>query len=103
MGRELGERIAALLKSQGMQQRELAEKIGVADGVLSRYISGSRSPRPETLAKMATALRTTSDHLLGIENEDFDYPRILRMIARNASSMTKTEKIGILKALLEEE
>ena len=39
----------------------------------------------------------------GIEKDDFDYPRIRRMIARNASSMTESEKKEFINALFGEE
>ena len=35
---------------------------------MSRYISGARDPNPKVIANIATALHTTSDYLLGIEN-----------------------------------
>ena len=60
-------------------------------GSYSRYVSGERDPKPEMIANIATALHTTSDYLLGIEKDDFDYPRVRRLIARNASSMTELE------------
>lgn len=63
----LGERISAELKQKGIQQKELAARIGITEATLSRYISGTREPKPETLANIATALHTTSDYLLGIE------------------------------------
>ncbi len=99
MGKELGNRISTLLKNQGLQQKELAERIGITEGVMSRYIAGTRDPKPETLANIATALNTTSDYLLGIENDEFDYPRVRRMIARNASAMTDDEKKELITAL----
>ena len=92
MSKELGKRISESLKKSNMQQKELAERIGITEAVMSRYISGDREPKPETIANIATALHTTSDYLLGIENGEFDYPRVRRMIARNASSMTDEEK-----------
>ena len=75
-----------------MTQKELAERIGVTEAVVSRYISGDREPKPEMLANIATALHTTSDFLLGIETEEYSHSRIRRMIARNASNMTEQEK-----------
>ena len=59
MGQELGERIADLLKKKAMQQKELAECIGLTEATMSRYISGVRDPKPEVLANIATALHTT--------------------------------------------
>ena len=99
MSKELGGRILILLKEKGLQQKELAECIGVSEGVMSRYISGARDPKPETLANIATALHTTSDYLLGIENDEFSYPRVGRLIARNASVMSDEEKKELINAL----
>lgn len=103
MGKDLGLRIAESLQKQGMSQRELARLIGVTEAVMSRYVSGDRDPKPEVLANIATALHTTSDYLLGIENEEFSHPRIRRMIARNASAMTEQEKRELINALFGEE
>ena len=83
MGKDLGLRIAESLQKKGMTQKELSERIGVTEAVISRYISGDREPKPEMLANIATALHTTSDFLLGIENDEFNHSRIRRMIARN--------------------
>ncbi len=103
MGKELGSRIAKTLQKRGVTQKELAERIGVTEAVMSRYVSGDRDPKPEVLANIATALHTTSDFLLGIEREEFDQPRIRRLIARNASSMTEQEKRELINALFGEE
>jgi len=103
MGKELGLRITEALQKCGMTQRELARRIGVTEAVMSRYVSGDREPKPETLANIATALHTTSDFLLGIECEEFSHPRIRRLIARNASSMTEQEKRALINALFGEE
>lgn len=103
MSKELGLRIAETLRKRGITQKDLAVQIGVAADVMSRYISGGREPKPDTLANIATALHTTSDFLLGIENEDFSHPKIRRMIARNASNMTEQEKKELINALFGEE
>jgi transcriptional regulator with XRE-family HTH domain len=103
MGKELGSRISDILQKRGMTQKELAGRIGVTEAVVSRYISGNRDPKPDMLANIATALHTTSDFLLGIEPEEFDHPRIRRLIARNASSMTEQEKKALIDALFGEE
>ena len=103
MSKELGKRISESLKKSNTQQKELAERIGITEAVMSRYISGDREPKPETLANIATALNTTSDYLLGIEHDEFDYPRVRRIIARNASAMTDEEKKTLINALFGEE
>lgn len=103
MSKDLGNRIAEMLSKRGITQKELASTIGVTEAVISRYVSGERDPKPETIANIATALRTTSDYLLGIENEEFDHTRIRRIIARNASQMTQQEKKDLIDALFGED
>lgn len=103
MSKELGKRISEALKRSNTRQKELAERIGITETVMSRYISGDREPKPDMLANIATALNTTSDYLLGIEHDEFDYPRVRRIIARNASTMTDSEKKELINALFGEE
>ena len=103
MGKELGKRINEVLKKRNMSQKDLAERLGISEVVISRYITGGREPKPEMVANLATALHTTSDFLLGIENDDFSYPRVQRIIARNAASMTNEEKRELINALFGEE
>ena len=103
MGKELGMRISQLLRTRNIQQKELAEQIGITETAISRYIAGTREPKPEVIANIATALHTTSDYLLGIENNDFNFHQVRRIIARNSSSMTEQEKKALINALLGEE
>ena len=101
---KLGERIADLLKESGLTQRELAERVGVTEVSMSRYISGDRVPKGPIIANIATALHTTSDYLLGTEEEsdlESEYYRIHRLIARNASQMTKKQRNALIQVLLE--
>lgn len=103
MKKEIGNRISYLLNKNGISQKELADRINVSESVVSRYISEEREPKANVLANIATALRTTSDYLLGIEDDDFSQPRIKRMIARNADNMTAEEKRELINALFGEE
>ncbi|MCM1523223.1 MAG: helix-turn-helix domain-containing protein [Ruminococcus sp.] len=100
------ERLAKLLNEQGVSQKQLAEKIGVTQASMSRYMNTDRIPKSEILANIATVLHTTSDYLLGTEEEgniDSDYPKIVRLIARNTSNMTKEQKRSIINTLLEDD
>lgn len=103
MGKDLGLRITYILQKRGLTQKELSERVGVTQTVMSRYISGDRDPKPDMIANIATALHTTSDFLLGIENEEFNHSRVRRIIARNASLMTEQEKKELIDALFGEE
>jgi transcriptional regulator with XRE-family HTH domain len=100
---EIGKRIEKLLIQTNISQRELANRIGLDESTISRIIKGERTPKSDVLANIATALHTTSDYLLGIENEEFDSSKIIRLIARNSSKMTEVEKKNLINALFEEE
>lgn len=50
----------------GMTQAELAEKVGISARTIQNYEMGTRKPRNlEVIQKIAEALRTTLDYLLG--------------------------------------
>lgn len=99
MSKEIGARISDMLEKRNMSQRKLAERIQITEQQLSRYISGDREPKPETVANMATALQTTSDYLLGLEEGEFNFNQVRRLIARNASDMSDEEKRELMNAL----
>ncbi len=103
MGKEFGDRLQGLLRDQGVTQKDLAIRIGTTEATISRYISGDREPKADMLANIATALHTTSDYLLGIEHDEYNFPRVKRLIARNASAMTDQERRALISALFGEE
>ena len=103
MSREMGARIADMLEKRNMSQRELAGRIQITEQQLSRYISGDREPKPETVANIATALQTTSDYILGLEDGDFYINQVRRLIARNASGMTDDQKRELMDAIFGKE
>ena len=102
MNNVFGERVIAILKKNNMTQRELSIKLGIDECVLSRYLSGERKPKIETVAEIAAILKTTSDYLIGSESSDeaFYFPKVKRMLARNAQNMTLEEKKELIDALL---
>lgn len=103
MSKELGNRISEMLEKRNLNQRQLASRINITEAQLSRYISGDREPKPSTLANIATALQTTSDYLLGIDDGEFNLNQIRRLIARNASDLTDDEKRELMDALFGKE
>ncbi len=100
---EIGKKIEKLLESKNMTQRELANRIGTDETIISRIIKGDRTPKSDVLANIATALHTTSDYLLGIENDEFDSAKVITLIARNSSKMSDSEKKELINALFEGE
>lgn len=103
MSKAFGQRLLSLLQKRGITQKELADKINTTEATLSRYVSGDREPKAETLANIATALYTTSDYLLGIEKDEFDFPKVERLLARNSATMSEKQKRALISALFGED
>ena len=103
MNKEFGQRLLTLLQKQNMTQKQLADRVNTTEATLSRYISGAREPKADMLANIATALHTTSDYLLGIEQNDFDFPKVERILARNSANMSEKQKRALISALFGED
>lgn len=64
-----GSRLARLRKSQGLTQKELAEKIGIGSTLISDYERGKLRLFDENIVKIAEALGISTDELLGFNQE----------------------------------
>jgi transcriptional regulator with XRE-family HTH domain len=64
-----GERLAVARETAGLSQRELADKLGVRQSVLSWWERQPVALRPEQLTTLAEILGTTTDQLLGRNTE----------------------------------
>ncbi|WP_019420145.1 helix-turn-helix domain-containing protein [Paenibacillus sp. OSY-SE] len=82
----LGDRIKNLREKQNITQKELAKKSQLTIVQLSRYETNDRKPDPDSLRKIADALDTTTDYLLGRTD--------------NPSSLGKNNEDAELDALL---
>lgn len=58
-------RLKELLQEADMTQRELADRTGITEAAVSRYVNGTREPRGEALVRIASVLGVTTDYLLG--------------------------------------
>ncbi|MBP5175331.1 MAG: helix-turn-helix domain-containing protein, partial [Treponema sp.] len=61
------------LKEKGMTQRQLAEKLGVSEVTVSRWMTdgaNGRNPSVQTLQKIADVLETTPNYLMGTELQE---------------------------------
>lgn len=59
------ERVNALMNELKLSQKDLAIKTGVTESAMSYYVKGLRTPRSDVLTRMAKALNTSTDYLLG--------------------------------------
>jgi transcriptional regulator with XRE-family HTH domain len=61
----LGARIREARDAAGLTQRQLADRLGTVQHVVSGWETGARAPNVANLASLATALDVTTDWLLG--------------------------------------
>lgn len=75
--KQLGERVQSLRDKKGWNQSKLAAVSGVSQSHLSDIEAGKKSARGAALSKLAEALDTTTDYLLG-RVDDPTPPRLER-------------------------
>ena len=69
LGKEtIGERLSRLRKERGLSQRQLAKKIGIIQSLISGYETDYRTPNIEMVARIAKALRVTTDEIIGLKS-----------------------------------
>ena len=77
----IGKRISQLRKSQGLTQTELAQNIGISQYLVSSYETGRLHLSDDMIIRLAKALSTSSDNILGIDGSEVDTPS-LRLVKR---------------------
>ncbi|MBQ7858449.1 MAG: helix-turn-helix domain-containing protein [Oscillospiraceae bacterium] len=60
------DRLVSLMRQKGITQKQLSAQINITPSAMSYYANGSRTPSGEILTKIAKALGTSTDYLLGI-------------------------------------
>jgi len=91
-------KVRRLMAEMRIQQKDLAGMSGVTEAAMSRYLAGSRQPKSETLANMATALHTTSNDLLGLEPPT-GVDEVFRLVARNAAGIPQDVRLKLIQLL----
>ena len=61
-------RLKALRDARGMSQEQLARQVGVSKGTISRYEGNVQVPLLSVATKLALALGTSLDTLVGLES-----------------------------------
>lgn len=88
----------------GMKHRDFARAIGVSVSAVSSYLMGLRLPRLKTLVRMAEALHTTPNFLLGFDMHAQDIhnsiPIMVNILKEKSHLLTMTEKEEIMAALI---
>ena len=90
----LGPRIAALRRSAGLSQAELASRLRVSPSAVGMYEQGRREPAADILVAMADIFHVSTDYLLTgaprTENEQqISEQTVLRCLAETDQALAK--------------
>ena len=85
------DRISSLMLKQKITQKQLAEKAGVTESAMSYYVKGDRTPRSDVLSRIAKALGTTTDYLLGNEVVSVQDENKLTYLQRNLGKLDEEQ------------
>lgn len=62
--RLFSERVRHYMHLYDINQKELAESIGVTEAAMSRYLSCKRAPRIDVIVRLASVFACTTDELI---------------------------------------
>ena len=93
-----------ILEKKGLTQKELANMCGITPASVSRYCSGERTPRADTLARLAAKLDTTTDELLGVTATDpGDLTYAISCVKEFADDIPRSVRMQIAMAMISAE
>lgn len=92
--------IELLRRQKGLSTKELADIIGVSASAVSQWENGAKNPRKDKLEKLADALDTSVDFLLGKkESPAQEMDRTEQQIWNIVKDLTPGEKKHVLSYL----
>lgn len=92
-----GEKIATIRKKKGLSQEELAKKVGIISVTIGRYERDEIKPSIDTAAKIAEALDTSLDYLVG--NSDAVLEKTLVKKITDIQKLSNDDKNVVIKLI----
>ena len=65
---KFSERIAEAIKSSGLSQKEIAEKLNISESNITNWKNGENLPSVEVLFNLCKLLNESADYLLGLDD-----------------------------------
>lgn len=98
----IGERLARLRRERGITQMELAEKLGVAQPVVSDYERGEIRLHGQAIVELTRILHVSADELLGLSepkgNGSIRNRRLLRRL-QDLERLPKRDQQALLRTI----
>jgi len=84
----LAQRLKEKAKQLGISNAAVARRVGLEERRYAHYVAGRREPDLATLAKIATELGTTPNHLLGVDDNFASDEKVNRLVNRFVHAAT---------------
>lgn len=65
---KFSKRIAEAIKSSGLSQKEIAEKLNISESNITNWKNGENLPSVEVLFNLCKLLNESADYLLGLDD-----------------------------------
>ncbi|MCT4544554.1 MAG: helix-turn-helix domain-containing protein [Vallitalea sp.] len=99
----ISSKLKELRLQHGYLQKDVCEKLKIAQNTLSGYESGARKPKQDTLIKLAEFYGVTTDYLLGqentIDNLEEEFPEAIQLIRKANAELSKDGKEMLIKMM----
>lgn len=87
------DKVLNLMKEQGLSQKQLAQKSGIAESSVSRYLKSNKRPRLDIVINFAKILGVKPEYLLDDDDIKEDaFTLISTAVARKGNELTPEEK-----------
>lgn len=95
------EKVKELMRSKGINQKELSSLSGISESSISRYLAGDKNPRMDIIVNVARALEVSTEYFLEDDQKcDDAYTAIATAIARKGNELTPEEINKLILLLL---
>ncbi|MCQ2488157.1 MAG: helix-turn-helix domain-containing protein [Clostridia bacterium] len=91
------DKVLKLMKEQGLSQKQLAQKSGIAESSVSRYLKSNKRPRLDIVINFAKILGVKPEYLLDDDDIKEDaFTLISSAVARKGNELTPEEKYKLI-------
>lgn len=92
----ISKRLNILISENNINQRELAEKTGISEVTISRYINGQRIPTVENLVRITKVFNVSTDYIVGISNPEpaFEIKKVMKKLRELELEIVKTASLS---------
>lgn len=93
----LGKRIKDCRTTQSISQKDLALQVEVSPSAINQYEKGEKTPSTGTLIKLAEALDTSTDYLLGsIKKDEIFLNKNIKQVFNDFVTLNKRDRMQIM-------